>query len=364
MYPELLKWVTIYIIIYIVPTCNVPSADNMGNLGTKTAAFAAFSMHSRTMFHVKQFHRKAPMKKKTKPLRPRHRLVGGIFLLIALLLAGFFGYCFALSRVLRVERATVYLPDLPQSFDGMTVLFVSDLEISGLSSAGEAASLMRRLALLKPDVLILGGDYASGSLMDALNGTRDEAALSAARQRFFSALADFPAPMGKFAVAGEQDAGAAQMEKEMAAGEITLLNNTVGRVSLGGESISIAGLAPQGEGILDYSGLSRSFQKGDCVLAVAHNPAAISAVMTAEAGDSGVWCDLILSGHTHGGQMIVGKHSMLTLSPQETRYPAGWSKESGVFILVSQGVGCEIADLRLGTEAQVHLITLRRGLAL
>ena len=154
------------------------------------------------------------------------------------------------------------------------------------------------------------------------------------------------------------------MEKEMAAGEITLLNNAVGRVSLGGESISIAGLAPQGEGILDYSGLSRSFQKGDCVLAVAHNPAAISAVMTAEAGDSGVWCDLILSGHTHGGQMILGKHSMLTLSPQETRYPAGWSKDSGVFILVSQGVGCEIVDLRLGTEAQVHLITLRRGLAL
>ena len=74
--------------------------------------------------------------------------------------------------------------------------------------------------------------------------------------------------------------------------------------------------------------------------------------------------DLILSGHTHGGQMILGKHSMLTLSPQETRYPAGWSKESGVFILVSQGVGCEIVDLRLGTEAQVHLITLRRGLAL
>lgn len=54
------------------------------------------------------------MKKKTKPLRPRRRLVGGIFLLIALLLAGFFGYCFALSRVLRVERATVYLPDMPQ----------------------------------------------------------------------------------------------------------------------------------------------------------------------------------------------------------------------------------------------------------
>ena len=59
------------------------------------------------MFHVKHFHRKAPMKKKTKPLRPRRRLVGGIFLLIALLLAGFFGYCFALSRVLRVEQATV-----------------------------------------------------------------------------------------------------------------------------------------------------------------------------------------------------------------------------------------------------------------
>lgn len=303
------------------------------------------------------------MKKKSKPLRPRRRLVCGVFLLIALVLMGFFGYCFVLSRVLRVERATVYLPDLPEGFDGVTVLYVSDLEISGMASAREAAALMERLALLKPDILILGGDYASSSLMQTLNGTRDDAALAAARQRFFSALAELSFPLGKYAVAGEQDA-AADLQRELAAGEITLLNNTVGRVSRGGDTLFLVGLAPQGEGILDYSGVSRSFQKEDCVLAVVHNPGAISAIMTAEAQDSGVWCDMILSGHTHGGQLVLGKHSLLELSRQEMRYPAGWSKESGVFILVSQGVGCEIADLRLGTEAQVHLITLRKGLAL
>ena len=45
----------------------------------------------------------------------------------------------------------------------------------------------------------------------------------------------------------------------------------------------------------------------------------------------------------------------------ERRYISGWRRENGVFLLTSQGVGCEGVPLRLGTAAEVHLITLRRA---
>ena len=59
--------------------------------------------------------------------------------------------------------------------------------------------------------------------------------------------------------------------------------------------------------------------------------------------------------------MRVGERTLLPLDEQERRYISGWRKENGVFLLTSQGVGCEGVPLRLGTAAEVHLITLRRA---
>ena len=70
---------------------------------------------------------------------------------------------------------------------------------------------------------------------------------------------------------------------------------------------------------------------------------------------------MILAGGTHGGQMRIGDSTLLSLTERERSYLSGWRKEGGVFLLTSQGVGCEVADLRLNTAAEVHFITLRRA---
>ena len=84
-------------------------------------------------------------------------------------------------------------------------------------------------------------------------------------------------------------------------------------------------------------------------------------MLTAEAGDGGAWCDVILTGHTHGGQAVIAGRSLLKLTDAETRYGSGWSKESGVHVLVSPGVGCESVNLRLNTKPTAHLITLSKA---
>lgn len=301
------------------------------------------------------------MKKQKQPPRLRRILVGGLFALIALAAAGLLSYMHVVSRVVHVERVTLYLEDLPPGFDGRTILFVSDIDMVGLNGPGTAARLMASLEKLEPDILILGGDYAGNSLLDKLNSTGDELALEEDRRELFSTIADFNAPLGKYAVAGEGDAGAEDLASELALGRITYLDDSGGGIRLGGEEIYIVGFKDYSQGSNAYSGIAQGFSEGDCVIAVTHNPSSVSGLMTAEAGDAGQWCDVILTGHTHDGQIRFGERSLIQLTQQESRYPTGWSKESGVFILVSPGAGCETVNLRIGTQAQVHLITLKRG---
>lgn len=299
------------------------------------------------------------MKKENKPPRLRRILVGGIFLLIFLFFAGILTFGYASSRVVRVDRTTVYLEDLPPGFDGKTILFVSDIDMVGLNGPRASKGLFDDLEKLGADILILGGDYAGYSLLDKLNSTGDEMELEEKRRELFAHLADFDAPLGKYAVTGENDAGAADIAGEMALGRITYLNDSAGSIRIGDNVLTLIGLKDHSQGSLSYGEIARHIDSDACVIAVTHNPAAISAVMTSEAADTGQWADLILSGHTHHGQAVVGKRSLIQTDAQEARYAGGWSKEAGVYVLVSSGAGCETVNFRLNTVAQAHLITLK-----
>lgn len=301
------------------------------------------------------------MKKKKKAPTVRRRITTALFLAVALAFFGTIGYALVLARIVHVERVIISAPDLPEAFDGIRILYISDIDITGFTTPGGAARLMNHLARLKPDVLILGGDYACDSLLDELNGTGSEPELAEARRKFFSALKGFDAPMGKFAVAGENDANALNLAAELSLGGISLLSDSEVAVESGGQKLAIVGLSDYSAGKTDYGKIAQQFSHADYVIVAAHNPSSIGGVVTAEAGDSGAWCDLMLTGHNHGGQAVLFGRTMLKLSEIETRFLSGWHKESGTQVLVSEGLGCDTVNLRLGTQAQVHLITLRRG---
>ena len=96
------------------------------------------------------------------------------------------------------------------------------------------------------------------------------------------------------------------------------------------------------------------------MIVTAYSPSLLPILLTSEAGDGGQWSDLTLCGHTHGGQVRLFGRSALELNRQEQRYLSGWSVDNGHPILVTEGVGCEGANLRLGSAPEVWLITLRR----
>ena len=297
--------------------------------------------------------RKKTPKKKTA-VKPRRRWGWRIALAFVCLLALGTGALHVNANIVRVRYAEVALEDLPASFDGTTILFASDFDLCGLNTAKNAERLFGRLQDLHPDMLLLGGDYASASVLDLLNG-RTGADEIEARKDFFKAVSDFHAPLGKFAVSGDNDGDLDRLKLTMLGSGVSLIDGGLQRIDRGSDFIVLAGI---GEQTGNVSALSSQLSSGQCVIALMHRPSRAVDVRIAEAGNSGQWADLILAGHTHGGQIRIGDRSVLSLDESEKRNLSGWSTDGGA-MLVTQGVGCESANLRFGSRAEVWLITLK-----
>ena len=98
--------------------------------------------------------------------------------------------------------------------------------------------------------------------------------------------------------------------------------------------------------------------KDDCLIGAAVSPRSFPGMMTIESQDGGRLFDLALAGHTHGGQIRLRGRNVLSLTSQEQQYLCGWTRETGVPMLTTSGLGCEGANLRIGSQPEAWLITL------
>lgn len=265
------------------------------------------------------------------------------------------------AAIVRIRRADVIIPNLPEGFEGKTVLYASDIDLCGLNTPKRAAALFNQLQSLRPDLLILGGDYTSTSLLDTLNRpentSQNQAKSLAARESFFYYLSSFDAPMGKFAIAAPEDPDWDALRDSMEQAGIRPLFNDRTAIRSGADTLWLVGIC---EEKVSLNSAGSAFHRDDCVLAAAYSPSVLPILLTSEASDGGPWADLVLCGHTHGGQIRLLGRSVLPLDNREARFLAGWSVDSGLPILVTQGVGCEGINLRLGSAPEVWLLTLRR----
>jgi len=300
---------------------------------------------------TKKPRRPAQKKRKTWPLICAATLA-------VCILVGALGFHINAS-IVHLESTDLYLTDLPEAFDGTTILFVTDIHLMGTNTPGRAKALMDSLAALKPDLLLLGGDYASESIWEMMRDEDVSSALATRRREFFASIAAFPAPMGKFAVSGNHDTHVAGLESALSAGGITLLSNEAVRISLGNQSIIIAGLEDYTTGQRNIAGVGALMNQEDCVILLSHSPDALPAISSTEAANGGRWADVVLSGHTHGGQIRLFDWSPMTPSAYGEKYLSGWVQENGHLMLVSNGTGCSFLNMRWGADAQAHLITLR-----
>ena len=150
-----------------------------------------------------------------------------------------------------LECTDLPLRDLPSAFDGVKIVYISDIHLTTFNSLSKVKSLFRRLEKLKPDLLLLGGDYTGNDLVRMAANIGDDSAYDAAmidlRDLFFLSLSEFDTSLGKFAVAGDMDnllersAGTA-LEDAAALGGVTLLRDKAARVVKDGQTLTVVGV--------------------------------------------------------------------------------------------------------------------------
>ena len=273
------------------------------------------------------------------------------------------------ASMVRLEITEVTLPDLPEAFDGLRVVFLSDLHIGALSPVSKAEDLAAQLRTLKPDLILLGGDYADFDPFLQMRSSREEALIAQAERRdqFFASLAGIETTLGIYAVAGERDnqldsRSGVSLEQAARLGGVTVLRDDAVELTRNGQKLVIAGVDDWKTGSQDVRALPEALSSRDCVVLISHNPDALPPLSTREGADGGAWIDLALTGHLLGGRMTLFGHSALyNPSIYQDRFLAGWYREGDAPMLISRGVGTPILPLRFFCPPQIHLITLRRG---
>lgn len=241
----------------------------------------------------------------------------------------------------RIKKYTIYSEQLPDSFDGFRIAFASDFHYESRFNRKRLPGLLKALQATEADVLLLGGDYRGRN-----GGNLTE---------LFDLLHTFRPPYGTYGVMGnhENNANYEIVKEEMKRTGIHLLEHEVDTLWKENEYILLCGIRNPFD--LKQNGVSPTLNlhPDDYVIMLVHTPD--------YAEDTDISnTDLVLAGHTHGGQVSFFKrYTPAHFSKYGTRFMTGLKHNSaGIPVIITNGIGTSRKDIRLFTPSEIVLVTL------
>ncbi len=269
-----------------------------------------------------------------------------------ILLAGLAVYMFIEPFKLRVRTLEADFVDLPANFDGFTMLFLSDLHIR---KYGKLEKLLEEIVQKrKVDAILVVGDVT---------------VKKSACRIFHNIIGKVPVEGPVFLVAGNSEhkpwLDSDALLKEMVTPQITLLHNRSLELEKDGQKLVFSGVDDPFTRYDDVGKALADVNHDDFVVFLAHCPSVAPEAMVKGA-------DLVLSGHTHGGQVLLP-----FLPPIYTHMRKNKKLVDGLYIdkdinrlvgtnvekktlLVGRGVGTSKLHIRLRCRPEVIYVTLRK----
>jgi len=240
---------------------------------------------------------------------------------------------------LGVTEATLPVSGLPPALEGTRIALLTDIHHSSLVGPDDIQKAVQLALAQRPDLIVLGGDYVTFG---------DRAFVSPVAEL----LAPLHAPHGVFAILGNHD-DEREMPAALARKGFTVLKDQRTRVTLRGEALELAGIRFWTRRPADVARVLRNAH--DTVLLLAHDPRRLT-----EASELNV--PGVLSGHTHGGQVVVPGFGAIA----KARFPIleGVGGRGNTSIFVSRGIGTVYVPVRINCPPEVALITLTRRAAI
>ena len=229
---------------------------------------------------------------------------------------------------------------ITDNFNGFKIVQISDIHYGRMLDRADLAKIVKRINEYKPDIVVLTGD-----LID-----RDTEMSKMVANVIASELSKIEAGVGKFAITGNHDYKFDEWDSIIKGGGFTNLNNTYETIYNGGyEQMVIAGISTtqyDDETITERAKKAteyiNSFEKDGPIfnILIMHEPDVIDKLENNK-------FNLILAGHTHGGQIRVPFYGAIVLPPDGKKYSDGHYSLENSDLYVSSGIGVSNVNFRL-----------------
>ncbi len=258
----------------------------------------------------------------------------------ALKLSGLYGRARRNAEDVQIRRHDIILPNLPDAFDGFTILQISDLHVD--MNQGAMRRLVELLPELRYDLCVLTGDYRGKTF-----GPYDATIEGMARMRLHIA-----GPV--YGVLGNHDS--IRMVPALEEMGIRMLLNETERLVRGAQRMHLAGIDDAHYYRVDnIEKAALQIPDGEFSILLSHTPEIYRQAAHAD-------FDLLLSGHTHGGQICLPGAIPVTLDATLPRsMGSGPWRYRRMVGYTSVGVGSCIVAVRLNCPPEITLHRLRRG---
>jgi uncharacterized protein len=246
--------------------------------------------------------------------------------------AGAHGFLYERHHI-DVTEETLAVPGWPTALSGLRIGFLTDLHRSTTVSHEMIAGAVALVQARQPDLIVVGGDYVTN---------RDRRFIQPAAE----ALRGLSAPHGVFAVLGNHDDDR-DVPAALAGVGFHVLRDERTQIVVRGEPVDLAGIRYWTHRMTDIARVIRG--ASPTLILIAHTPKRLI-----EAAALSV--PLLLSGHTHGGQIVLPVVG--AVAAREFPIVAGSGRKDNTAAFVSRGVGTVYIPVRLNCPPEVAILRI------
>jgi len=245
-----------------------------------------------------------------------------------------------------VTSSEFSIKGLPSEFDGFTIGLISDVHSGAFMLPAEMREYVKIVNDLGTDLIAIPGDFVNGRVDEVFP--------------FVETFGELRAPYGAYGVLGNHDFYSGDHEriaKEVTAAGIRVLRDENIDITRKGSRLILVGVDDVGwknRAPVQLDKALKTAMDSHTKILLCHRPYYLD-----QAASRNV--SLVLSGHTHGGQIVFGKFGNTLLTPAAFVSPYVWGKYSmgATQMYVSRGVGTVGLPVRIHCPPEVTKITLR-----
>jgi predicted MPP superfamily phosphohydrolase len=250
---------------------------------------------------------------------------------------------------LDIVYRTIPIANLPSPFHGYRIVQLSDIHLVEYTEPFFLEHIIRKVNSLAPDLVLLTGDFIT-------NGSLSFIASRHAAHRCAEIVSTLTAPL-RYAVLGNHDVAydAPLVIQALSSRGTPVLVNQYVAIQKNGDRLWLCGVDDPGTSSPDLNRAIPAAPDAPVIL-MAHEPDYADNVI---AHPRGRLVDLMLSGHSHGGQIRFPFVRPLILPPMGEKYPEGPYRFNQMQLYVNRGIGTVGLPFRLNCPPEVTVLTLQ-----